>query len=318
MTGCTNSTATWRAWAGHCGATHHRVAPAANRRARASAAGARSSAGPAPSAIAVRVHAAHVPRPAAARTVPADRRLSQCEAAVVGWHDPVRQHAEMPWASSSRRARPRSSAFWKTPPLSATTSMPVLPAGAPPHRRSRGPRRCGSPQPWRRCRTAAQVLDQRPEDGGGSNSAPVRSKRYGRRVPPTERLFGRPLQVQGRLRLVGRVWRRPSSELTASNRRPMLDVATHPDPRSSWRARTARSSVETALAGGRSAAHSIPAAHRCASAARQGRRMAASPPGSGTDLRCPTRRTPRSRRRGPPRPRSCRPFRIPSRRTRCR
>ena len=45
MTGWTNSTATWRPWAGHCGATHHMVAPAANRRASVSAAAARSSAG---------------------------------------------------------------------------------------------------------------------------------------------------------------------------------------------------------------------------------------------------------------------------------
>ena len=44
MTGCTNSTATWRPCAGHCGAVHHIVAPAANRRANDSAAAARSSA----------------------------------------------------------------------------------------------------------------------------------------------------------------------------------------------------------------------------------------------------------------------------------
>ena len=38
ITGCTNSTATWRACSGAAGATHHMVAPAWNRRARCSAA----------------------------------------------------------------------------------------------------------------------------------------------------------------------------------------------------------------------------------------------------------------------------------------
>jgi hypothetical protein len=36
MTGCTNSTATWWAWKGQLGDAHHMVAPAENRRARAS------------------------------------------------------------------------------------------------------------------------------------------------------------------------------------------------------------------------------------------------------------------------------------------
>ena len=67
----------------------------------------------------------------------------------------------------------------------------------------------------------------------------------------------------------------------------MLEVGTHPVPRSSWRTSTARSSGGTAATGGRSSAHSIPAAHRWASAARQGRRMAASPPGSGTCAEVP-------------------------------
>ncbi len=44
MTGWTNSTATWRPCAGHCGETHHMVAPAANRRASDNDARARSSA----------------------------------------------------------------------------------------------------------------------------------------------------------------------------------------------------------------------------------------------------------------------------------
>ena len=115
MTGCTNSTATWRAWAGHCGATHHRVAPAANRRARARAAGARSSAGPAPSGSpAVRAHSRHAgPRPGTGRAVAGDRRLSQCEAAVVRRHDPVGQDAgnnpDEHGVADEHRGYPRSS-----------------------------------------------------------------------------------------------------------------------------------------------------------------------------------------------------------------
>ena len=44
----------------------------------------------------------------------------------------------------------------------------------------------------------------------------------------------------------------------------------------------ARSSAEAARTGARSASHSMPAAHRWASAARYGLRIAASPPGNGT------------------------------------
>ena len=44
ITGCTNSTATWCACAGHAGATHHIVAPAEKRRASASEVAARSDA----------------------------------------------------------------------------------------------------------------------------------------------------------------------------------------------------------------------------------------------------------------------------------
>ena len=61
MTGWTNSTATWRACSGQCGATHHIVAPAANRRATSSAAAARS----APTSA------------CRSRAVPADRRLDR-------------------------------------------------------------------------------------------------------------------------------------------------------------------------------------------------------------------------------------------------
>ena len=43
ITGCTNSTATWCACSGHSGARHHMLAPAAKRRATASAAPARSA-----------------------------------------------------------------------------------------------------------------------------------------------------------------------------------------------------------------------------------------------------------------------------------
>ena len=84
-----------------------------------------------------------------------------------------------------------------------------------------------------------------------------------------------------------RTWRaaggRPGSELTVEETAHALDVeALQPTLRVSWRSNTARSPGASAPTGARSSAHSMPAAHRWASATRYGLRMAASPPGRGT------------------------------------
>lgn len=62
----------------------------------------------------------------------------------------------------------------------------------------------------------------------------------------------------------------------------MLDVGTQFNPNSNCRSSSRRSSEGQAAVHGRSASHGSPAARRCASAIRYGRRTVASPPGSGT------------------------------------
>jgi hypothetical protein len=62
----------------------------------------------------------------------------------------------------------------------------------------------------------------------------------------------------------------------------MLEVGTHCTLRSSWRRSTVSSSAVVFWTGGRSGAHSMPAAHKWANAAREGLRMVASPRASGT------------------------------------
>ena len=127
MTGCTNSTATWRAWAGHCGATHHRVAPGGEPAGQGQR-GWRQVLGGSGSAPAIPrwcPRRSRCPRPRPRRRgspqsppVPVrGRRRSVARPGASG-----RRKCR---ASSSRRARPSSSAFWKTPPLRATTSIPA-------------------------------------------------------------------------------------------------------------------------------------------------------------------------------------------------
>ena len=69
----------------------------------------------------------------------------------------------------------------------------------------------------------------------------------------------------------------------------MLVVGTQAVPVASCEASSRRSASGHAATGGRSASHAIPAACRWASAIRRGWRTAASPPGSDTGARWPTR-----------------------------
>ena len=273
MTGWTNSTATCRAWAGHCGATHHMVAPAAKRRARDRAAAARSSAGPgrvgcSPS----RPHAAIMPRPAGGAAA-RDGGLPQGQTAVVGGYDPVREDLEAAAPSSSRRARPSSSDVLED----AAAQGDDVDAGLRALARPRTSPMSLATATWKpaaiapRGRRTAQVVDQGPQHRGRVDGR-RRTGRTGTAVPgaPSSACLGRPLRAPWRpapRRTPS--WRTPSSELTASKRRPMLEVGTH-----------ARPALELAGAGpparraparptgGRSSAHSMPAAHRWASAAR--------------------------------------------------
>ena len=192
MTGWTNSTATWRPWDGHCGATHHMVAPAANRRARVSAAAARSSAGRTVlerSAGDVSTTAI-MPRPA--------RRLAR-QPATAAWPSarPPSLGGTRRWvrtceapASSAARARRTRRTFWNTPPLSATRLDPGLvrasrsaaSAMRPGHRHVEAGRdRAGGGRP-------AHVVDHGPQHRAGSISPsddvePVRGVAPRRRGP---------------------------------------------------------------------------------------------------------------------------------------
>ena len=93
------------------------------------------------------------------------------------------------------------------------------------------------------------------------------------------------LADDGCLQRLAVVHRDPAKAETASKRRPTLEVGTTFIPRFNCWNNIGVSASGAAATGGMSSSHPMFAAHRCASAVRYGRRMAASPPGRGTYLR---------------------------------
>ena len=130
----------------------------------------------------------------------------------------------------------------------------------PPARPRRGTRPRARPV---RCRRASRRR-RRGSNGPGSSTSPAPAAGSSSRAAPSTWDPARCSSSIAACASYVTSWRRSRSELTASNRRPMLDVGTQPIPTPSWRSRTVSSSGASARTGARSPSQEIPAARRCA------------------------------------------------------
>ena len=214
--------------------------------------------------------------------------LAQREAAVVGRDDAVGQHVEARARRGAGAARRSSSAFWNTPPVSAdpARSRRRSRVGRGDGRRSRPrPRRGTRPRSGRRRRRARRSATIAREHGARVDARRRRRPRTGRRAAP-DRAPGEAAASSSIAASASydAAWRTPTSELTASNSRPMLDVGTHRTFRSSCRRERVELRARPLSRHRRQVG--VPGDPGRAQVRERGRvparRIAASPPGSGT------------------------------------